>query len=343
MKAAEKEYTYTVSPRLQFLGILISSVLLFTFFYKTMGEVLIRDQYAPVISLTPQKLAQLGGTPAEVNVGLFVRDFPKFDPVKGDFTIDATVWFTFDPRLLSIDRLKTFTFDRAEVIYKSEPYIRILGTDLFARFDMRIRINTIFDYRDFPFDDHRINLTLVHDSLSPAEVIFVAGRSNLDISPDLSVLGWRCIDWRVVAGFAEQKFAGRLNKQESIFPRVVFSLDFERFGSRHIVSIFIPLLMIFFMALFTFSFDPNGKAASSILPLSATAITALIAYRFVIENMSPPVGYFMASDYIFLVFLSVCLIIFCFNVFGTMVRAHYKALLVVALHAIILASFLFTV
>lgn len=345
MKVATKSVSpHIVSTRLQLAWICATTLILLAFFYKITNDVIIRDPYAPIHSLTPQQIAQYGGTPAEVTVGLFVRDVPKFDPVRSEFLIDAVVWFSFDPRLVSLERLKNFSFERTEVLYKSEPNVSIKDTDLFVRFDVRLRLNATFNYRDFPFDDHRLNVTLIHEGFTPAEVTFDATRSNLELNPLMSILGWHCFDWRVMAGFTEQRFAARVRRGgETLFPTVVFSLDFKRVGSRHIVSIFIPLLLIFFIALFTFSIDPLGHNSPSIITLSATAVTALIAYRFVIESMSPAVGYFLASDYIFLAFLMVtCSIFFC-NIFGSFLAHKYKTMIVVFMHLIVIATFFFSV
>lgn len=343
MKRFTKTGKYTVSPVVQIGGVVITSFLIMFFFYQSMGDVPIRDAYAPVTIITPQKLAEFGGSPAEVGVGMFLRDFPRFDPVRADFVADLTVWFLFDPRLISIERMGDFSFERAAILNRSSPYVRVVGNKVLVRYDMRVQQSVPFDYRDFPFDGHRLNLTLVNYFLSPSEVIFTSSRGDLVINPDLNILGWQCVERRVAAGFGEEHFTIQTGKQDSFHPRVVFSFDFERVGSRHIVSIFIPLLLIFFIAMLTFSFDPTGFAASTILSLSATAITALIAYRFVIENMSPQVGYFMASDYIFLVFLIACCIVFFVNVFGEFLSGFYKTIATVFLHMLVILTFFFAI
>lgn len=344
MKVASETPVSIVSNRLQMIWILITVTILIIFFYKANTDNLIRDPYTPIYSLTPAQLAKFGGTPAEVKIGMYVRDVPKFDPVHSDFVLDVVIWFIFDPRLVSFDRLKNFYFEQGEVLYKSEPKISIKGDDLFVRFDMRLRFNATFDYREFPFDDHRLNLALVHDGFTPAEAWFDATRNNLEINPLMSILGWRCFDWRVSSGFTPQRFAAKmLRGTESFFPTIVFSFDFERVGIRHVISIFIPLLLILFIALFTFSIDPYGKNASNIVTLSATTVTALIAYRFVIETMSPGVGYLLMSDYVFLAFLIVACLIFFLNVFwATASRAH-KTLVVALVHLGIITTFFLSV
>lgn len=344
MNAARARQESIVPVKLQLIWIVTTVLVLSLFFYKTTTDKLIRDPYTPIYAMTPQQMVKFGGTPAEVTVGLYVRDVSKFDPIKSDFVLDVVIWFLFDPRLISLDRLKHFTIDQAEILYKAEPKISIKGEKLFVRFNVRLRLNTTFDYREFPFDDHRLNLTIIHDGFTPAEAIFDTSRSNLEINPLLSILGWRCFDWRVASGFTQQRFAGQVEQgSESYFPTVVFSLDFERLGARHLISIFIPLLLILFIALFTFSMDPSGPNATSIVTLSATAVTAIIAYRFVIETMSPAVGYLIMSDYVFMVILFALGFIFFLNVFWATATFFHKKLVLAVIHLMVMVTFFLAV
>ncbi len=92
-------------------------------------------------------------------------------------------------------------------------------------------------------------------------------------------------------------------------PRVIFALDYTPTGLRQLVSIILPLLLIFSLTIFTFSMDPEPYYRS-ILTLSSGAVTGLIAYKFVIENLSPKVGYFMLGDMLFFLFLTMTFVIF---------------------------------
>lgn len=338
-EALQNEQYLRVPPLFQIVAVATTSLLLGVIIWFASTAVYIRDSYAPVLVVTPQKLAEFGGIPAEVTVGMYVRDFPKFDMVKDEFIVDAVLWFKFDPRLVALDRLKDFTFEKASILSKSAPVVRVSGKDIIARFDLRIKFNVLFDYRDFPFDNHRLNLVLSHYFFSPSEVMFVANRSQFVISPEIATMGWECVDWRTNAGYWQEKFETRDARQSAVYPRVAFTIDYERVGIRHVISIVIPLLLIFFIALFTFSLEPI-KYRTPIITLSVTTVTALIAYRFVIENLSPEVGYFMISDTIFLLFLVACCLIFFVNMLGERVSRLMKIIISLALHAAVLATFL---
>jgi hypothetical protein len=51
--------------------------------------------------------------------------------------------------------------------------------------------------------------------------------------------------------------------------------------------------------------------ALNIMALATGGLTSIIAYRFVIQGMSPKVGYFLLSDHIFTFFVSLAFFKFC--------------------------------
>lgn len=332
-----------VSSPFLLIGMMITTLLILFVFHQSTREIKIRDRYATIVKLTPQRLAYFGGSPAEVKVGMYIRNFPEFNPVQGTFVVDATVWFIFDPRLISVERVGQFSFERSEIVRQSEPSIRIIDNQVFVRYDIRLRSTMEFDYHDFPFDGHRLNFILVNYFVSPAELNFDSARASLVLNEEINLPGWNNIDRRVSSGYAEERLYTQSGEQVAFYPRVGFSFDFERMGLRHIISIFLPLLLIFFVALFTFAFDARGSMGPQTIALSVTAITALIAYRFVIESMSPHVGYLMASDFIFITFLICCCVIFCANVFASKLPLYVRAVLAVLLQVIAVLAFFFVV
>lgn len=332
----EEDTRYVVSPFFQSVLVAITTFIVGFALLVVSSDGWILDPYASVTSITPKRLDALGGMPTIVQVGLYVRSFPKFDMIRGEFVVDVTLWFRFDPRLISVDRLNDFTFENAAILNRSKPTVRTIGKELVARYDMRIQFNMIFNYSNFPFDGHRLNLILSNNFLSPYEVIFDGQRGHFVINPDIAIPGWRQVDWRVINGYSLEKLDEYDTRQHVYHPRTVFAIDFKRIGVRHIISIIIPLLLIFFIALFTFSIDPSRYMP---ITLSVTSITALIAYRFVIENLSPSVGYFMLSDYIFMLFLVSCCLVFFINIFSTHITGFQKKLISLTLHGAVWTTF----
>ena len=112
-------------------------------------------------------------------------------------------------------------------------------------------------------------------------------------------------------------------------------MEFSRFGTRQLISILLPLLLIFYITVFCFSIEPQTS-----IGLSTGSMTAIIAYRFVIENLSPASGYFMLSDYLFFLILSACFITFFLNVLDVFlftIPMNIKKAGIIGIHGFVIA------
>jgi len=341
MTEEKKGEKYTASVKLQIVSGIIFSIIVSWLLYIPLQQFKSEDEFPALVSLTPQKILNFGGAPSFVTVGMYIRDIPTFDIIEGHFVIDTNIWFRFDPRLVSLDRISQFTFDRAKILKRSEPYTRIEGNKLLARYDMRIEFNTTLNYDHFPLDDHQINFSITNFFLTPSDIVFQSSTKNLALNPKIQISGWKCIDKEIKTGFLEDKLDPNDPKSIIYNPRVVFSLDFARTGVRHIVSILLPLLLIFFISITTFTFNPYGRNGGNIISVSIASITAVIAYRFVIDRMSPDVGYFMLSDYVFLFLLVSCCTIFVVNLFSMKISGFFKNILTIILYLINIAIFIY--
>jgi len=115
----------------------------------------------------------------------------------------------------------------------------------------------------------------------------------------------------VKTGYTESRLDMYDSSKIISHPKTVFSIDFRRSGIRNSLLILLPLFLIFFLSLFSLAFDPE-KQITTIMSLSTVGVTSLLAYRFVIENMTPKVGYFVFSDQIFILLLAATLLVFVF-------------------------------
>jgi hypothetical protein len=101
-------------------------------------------------------------------------------------------------------------------------------------------------------------------------------------------------------------------------PKAIFTINFQKAGINKILLIFVPLFAAVFIALFTFLMSFNSFQGKT--TLGVTAVTALLGYRFVIQQMSPSVGYFTLTDKLFIFFL---IFSFCIFVFQITLLRHY--------------------
>lgn len=333
--------SYIVDPRLQVSLMITSIISLFFIFYFSYARFTCTDDYPPVISLTPQELFQLGGSPTRIDTGIFIKNFSSFDIVKGTFLVNLTIWFKFNPDFVSLDQIGKFVFQKAEVKKKSEPSLKIENNDFIASYDMEVLFYISLNYSNFPLDDHRLSFIVDNYSLTPSQAFFVTSKNNIVYSPEIHIEGWDLVDTIAESGYFKDELQIDANRKETYHPRAIFFFEFSESGIRYIFSIFLPLLMIFFTALFSFSINMTGESPVYLVEMSGTSVAALIAFRFVMETISPATGYFIMSDYAFVFFLMALLIIFLINIFYRKIAGFYKSIIVILLHATMVILFLY--
>lgn len=285
-------------------------------------------------------MEKFGGHPGIITTGLTISDFLTFDPVKDDFTFIGIVWFEFDPAAITLDLLSKFRFNRAEILEKSDPDARIVNNRFLVRYNVKVHFKNQLNYQFFPFDDHRLSIQLVNPYVSTSEIIFESVASNFSVKAATEQLGWTLIEKQVETGFIETDIKDGGQHANLYYPGIFFAINYLRTGIRYAFTILLPLLAIFFISLFSFSLDPTRYATLAI-SLSAGSVTALLAYRFVIENLSPAVGYFMISDFIFFLFLGMVSLIFILSIVLKNLPLWVKQLLIVSLHAIVCSVFIY--
>ena len=331
---------YKASSKVQIVLLILFFSVISWVLYKPVISFRTDDKYPEIISLTPQKILNLGGSPTFVDVGMHIRDVPKFDVLNGIAIADLTAWFLFDPRLVSLDRIGQFDFDRSKIISKSKPSTRIEGSKLLARYDMRIQFSLDLNYKSFPLEDHRVSFILTNYHLSPSEVIFKSSRGTFVLNNEIRIPGWQCVDKSVKTGYLRDTLDPYRQEEQILYSRTIFSLDFIRVGFRHIMVILMPLLLIFLISLLTLTLNPYGIYGGSIFPIGVASVTAIIAHQIVIERMSPATGYLMISNHIFLLMLGSCCVVLMVNIFGKKIRGYYKDIIAFLLYFVIALEFI---
>lgn len=310
MKDRLHSFFYSVvRPQYQLVALLITSLIAVYISYRAITVYRPQEKMTQVLPITPQKIKEWGGEPTTVQVGLFITNWHEFNVRDNIFIFDGVLWFQFDPALISLDTVDKFSFEKGELLYKSKPDTKLIDDKLFAEYEIRLRFTTNLNHKMFPLDDHRIFIVLLNRYVSPSDVIFQTNKSSFSSSKTVFIPDWQQIEYEVKSGYEEQDIDKRDERKIIRNPKVVFMIDFWRSGVSLIMLILLPIFLIFFIGLFSFSFDPT-VAQMPIIIISTTALTSLVAYRFVIQGMSPRVGYFLLSDLFFTVFLAFAFIVF---------------------------------
>ncbi len=291
-------------------------------------------------NITPEQYQKFGGFSHTVTVGLLIDQFINFNMVTNDFTFDGIIWFKFDPGAISLDSLSKFSFIKGTIIQKSEPDIQLINDKMLVKYIIRVEFKSSLNYQDFPLDSHHIYIALINKFVSPSEVIFESSRREFTIKANVSSSGWDLVDESVKNGFIESALDPYDKRQDVVYPATLFTLDYTRNSIRYTLSIILPLALIFYLMLFSISLR-----LLSAIAITAAGITAILAYRFVIENLSPKTGLFMISDWLFFLFLAATIGIFIINVAEARapLNPKVKKVWVTLLHVLILAAALYII
>jgi len=331
-----------IRPHNQAILILITSILLLSL---TLISLYRFENLDTSPSIQPiEQLKKYNKNLETIPTGIYIRNFIDFDIIKNDFTIEAIVWFIIDPSKISIESLGKFYFSKGLFIKTTMltpnviPLIKNLkdGKQM-VEYDVRIKFSSNLNYRLFPLDSHRLYLTLTNKHISAEKFYFDIEPDNYLVSKTLYTFGWTNIRNDVKTGYTEFPLCKSSLAGNPKYPRIVVSMDFLLSSLRNILLIFMPLFVVFFLSLFSFSFDPS-KNRETIMSISAAVVPAILAYRFVIEAMSPKVTYFILSDQIFNMFLLLAFFIFFINEFYLVKIKEYRGLLVLSFHLILIIS-----
>lgn len=256
----------------------------------------------------PKMISEWHAVPPQVEAGLYIYKFSEFNIYENKFVFEGTIWFLFDPALLSLETINEFSFDYGEILSKGPPKVKYYSIKLFppyslselifVSYDIKVRFTNNLNYRAFPLDDHQLNIVLQNYQATPRELLFKSSLASFILSPTISISGWHVYDRQVRTGY-EQAYLDRSDRRKFLMhPKVVFSIDLNRSGLKDVLLMFLPLFLILFISLYSLSLDPLDQK-SIIFSLASGSLPALIAYRFIMQNMSPHVSYFMLGDYVF--------------------------------------------
>ena len=242
----------------------------------------------------------------KVKTGLFIRSFPEFDVKKGFFIMDALVWFEFNPSLISLEGIDDFTFGSASRTVKSKPDIHLgNNNDLLVKYSVQIFFSANMDNRFFPMNDHQLFIVLTNEHFTPYEIVFDVKTSFFDFSDDLNTQDWYIYSKQVESGYVDICL-DEDDKAQILFPRVVFILSLKKAGLRKVALIIIPILILVFLS--TTSALPI--LAASTLSIAIGCLTGMLGYRYVINSISPNVGYYTLAEHIYNVALGLCFLTF---------------------------------
>lgn len=244
--------------------------------------------YDPIEQLLPNEQAA-----QSITTGIHVTHFNKFKVQNNQFEMHGMIWFAYDPKLVPIDIIKKFSIANGQILQLSEPKITTHEHETIAQFKIYLSFYCPLDYRIFPFDDHRIVISIINDFL-PKDMVLQSSVQDMTIDKTLYIPGWNIIDMFAQTGCTKTELE-RSATICDVHQKASFVFLCQRNDPSIAVNILLTLILLLFMSLLTFS-----SPEDSVLIVSV-AMVALIGYRVVMQTMGPEhISYFIFSDYLYL-------------------------------------------
>ncbi len=244
------------------------------------------------------------GEPTVVSVGLFLIDIANINDTDQSFMANIGVRMKWkDPRLAR-GQHEDQSVCIVELAKIWNPQVRIQNERLvWKRLDDVVEIeadgtvtyrqryhgtySSVGDISQFPFDTRVLSFSFVSVGYSSADIMLVADDRWRGRSETLSIANWEVGQQQV----SIREYTAPDNKS---FAEIDFEYNAERRSTYYIWTMIVPLLLIVFMSWSVFWINPQHFGAQ--LGVAATSMLTLIAYRFALGTILPPVAYLTSMD-----------------------------------------------
>lgn len=297
----------------KFSILFLISIYVILIIYRSLSYVHIDDPIPDVTTVSVEIKSKFLEFTTAVEIGLYIKSFPVFDVTRNEFVAEAIIWFEFNSNEIDLNIIEKFSIENGELISKSPPDVRMSDEKTFARYNVVFKFRSNLDFSKFPIEDHRVSIILVNNYVSPAEMYFDDRQEHLSfmLSENLFLSNWKIVSTSVRPGYGVLKVDKNNSQRELMIPRVVYTIDLEQKSSKSLMIILIPIFAAVFFSLFSFLMAFDNFVGRYYISIGG--VTAILGYRFVIENLSPKVGYFTLSDKLYIFFLALSMSIFFFQ------------------------------
>lgn len=257
---------------------------------------------------------------ATMKAGLLIKRFGAFEVHRNNFIIDGTLWFEFYGSQLGLDVIEKFSFIGGKILSKSAPDIKLKEDRLVVTYQIVFEVKAELNHRSFPIANHRLVIVLVNHFLTPSEMFF----SDLDQANSFIVAEnvFQASDWglhstAIQPGLVTLGLDSHDKSKREEYPCLAFTINFIKKTFKDLLVLFIPIFAAALFSWLSLLMDISNHVGR--FSLSITAVTAILGYRFVIEQASPRIGYFTILDKFYLGFLISSFFVFVYHLIMTSV------------------------
>lgn len=265
--------------------------------------------------INTEAIKKLGTFAVRVRTGLFIKKFIVFDVINNRFVIDAVAWFEYNPDEIMPDKVAQFSFDNGKILSLSTPDIKVINDQVFAKYNVIFELTGDLQFHKFPFEDHTLPIVMTNNYVTPEEMYFMVDGSSFHMENKYFSANWRIVDLNIDSGFTRISLDKENTSKKAESPKALFAINFAKASFKPSMVIFIPLFATTIFSLVSFLMKLSNTIGR--FTLAVSAVTALLGYRFVLEQMMPKVGYFTTADIIYIFLLIFSFICFLFQLMIT--------------------------
>ena len=262
------------------------------------------------LGLTDQRLAgerpDASGPPTPIRFGVYLADVDDIDDVRQRFTVDLFVngrWQdprlalpenerSGQPRAMPLDKIWTprglIVNDRG--LRRQLPLVA--QVDDLGNVTYRQRLSgelaANLNFKEFPFDTQYLPIEIVSYQYSPDEIRFEESGVLVGDAGSFTVEGWRLRMRAPELGEFTIPAAGQVR------PRLTYVIEAERVSRYFLLTMFLPMVLIVFMAWTAFWLQPS--MVNPRIGISTASIFTLIALGISVRLRLPPVSYVTRAD-----------------------------------------------
>jgi hypothetical protein len=254
---------------------LIITTAVFALFLFTLFTQAIKPVNAQTTSSTTDSSA-----PIKIQVGAWLVNVEKVDLTANSYRLDFYLWFKFDPSQISLADVRDFEF-----INGAPTKYEVDSNASYLEYRVRGDFITSFDFTNYPFESHDLNVQLEHNNYDVNSLVYVPDATS-NIEQNANVAGWNL-----------QSFKTRVTEHtygDQTFSRFTFSVTLAKSPVSSFIKSVLPISVITTISLLALFIAPQNFTMR--ITLAVTTLLAATTFHLSLLSGIPPTGYLTFAD-----------------------------------------------
>lgn len=225
--------------------------------------------------------------------GCFVTDLYDFEYQSNKFSVGGYMW----TRHKEINYLPESSIEvvNSEDFEHKGPYIYAKNDLVYFGEKFNATVFHHWDMTHFPFDKQVLKINFEDAWYDLNELEFIPDTKNSGKSPDITISGWKIIDFQIFAKvYNYQSNFGELGRNESGFSRVTAAITIKRNWVRPFINYFTIYFLSFLLSILALLIHPSELSTKFSLTLAS--VFAVVSNNLLVDQVVPITSSFSLTD-----------------------------------------------